>query len=47
MVIVNPIFVYTMKILIKSNNQNNLNNASSYVKLNMVIGLAAIFLGVR
>ena len=47
MVIVNPIFVFTMKILIKSNNQSNLNKASNYVKLNMVIGLAAIFFGVR
>jgi geranylgeranylglycerol-phosphate geranylgeranyltransferase len=46
MVIVNPIFVYVIKLMQESKDKNNLNKASSLIKLNMVFGLLAILLGV-
>ena len=46
MVIVNPIFVYIIKLLQKSKDQKSFNKASSLIKLNMVFGLIAILFGV-
>lgn len=46
MVIVNPIFVYIIKLMQESKDKNSLNKASSLIKLNMVFGLFAILLGV-
>lgn len=46
MVIVNPILVYCMKILFEDHSLKNLNTISNLLKLNMVFGLVAIFLGV-
>jgi len=46
MVIVNPIFVYIIKLLHESEDKKNLNKASSFIKLNMVFGLIAILIGV-
>jgi geranylgeranylglycerol-phosphate geranylgeranyltransferase len=46
MVIVNPILVYCMKILFDDHSLNNLNRISNLLKLSMVFGLIAIFLGV-
>jgi geranylgeranylglycerol-phosphate geranylgeranyltransferase len=46
MVIVNPIFVYIIKLIQESKDKNSLNKASSLIKLNMVFGLFAILLGV-
>jgi uncharacterized membrane protein len=46
MVIVNPILVYCMKILSDDHSLKNLNRISNLLKLNMVFGLIAIFLGV-
>ena len=46
MIIVNPILVYCMKILFQVNAVKNLNKISNLLKISMVIGLIAIFLGV-
>jgi geranylgeranylglycerol-phosphate geranylgeranyltransferase len=46
MVIVNPILVYCLKILIEDHASKNLNKISNLLKLSMVFGLIAIFLGV-
>jgi len=46
MVIVNPILVYCMKILFEDHSLNKLGKISNLLKLNMVFGLVAIFLGV-
>jgi len=46
MVIVNPILVYCMKILFVEHSPKNLNRISNLLKLNMVFGLVAVFLGV-
>jgi len=45
MIIVNPILVYFIKLLYKDNEQKNLNKLSNMLKLNMVFGLLAIFVG--
>jgi geranylgeranylglycerol-phosphate geranylgeranyltransferase len=46
MVIVNPILIYCMKILSEDQSSKNLNKISNLLKLSMVFGLIAIFLGV-
>ncbi|MDH3268785.1 MAG: geranylgeranylglycerol-phosphate geranylgeranyltransferase [Ignavibacteria bacterium] len=46
MVIVNPILVYCIKILFESTSIENLNKISNLLKLSMVFGLIAIYLGV-
>jgi len=45
MLIVNPILVYFLKLLYEKEVTNNLNKLSNMLKLNMVFGLLAIFLG--
>jgi geranylgeranylglycerol-phosphate geranylgeranyltransferase len=45
MVVVNPLLVYIIKSLFKDDSIKNLNKLSNLLKLNMVIGLTAIFLG--
>lgn len=45
MVFVNPLLVYILKSLFKDGSVKNLNKLSNLLKLNMVIGLTAIFLG--
>ncbi len=45
MVVVNPLFVYTVKSLFEDDSQKNLNKLSFILKLNMIFGLTAIFLG--
>ena len=45
MVFVNPLLVYIIKSLFKDDSVKNLNKLSNLLKLNMVIGLTAIFLG--
>ena len=46
MIIVNPILVFSLKILIKDRSIKNLNMISNLLKLSMVFGLIAIYLGV-
>jgi len=45
MVIVNPLLVYILKSLFQDDSNKNLNKLSNLLKLDMVIGLTAIFLG--
>ena len=45
MIFVNPVFVYFLKLLYEDNDNKNLKKLSNMLKLNMVIGLLAIFLG--
>lgn len=45
MLIVNPLLAYTMKILFIDNDKKTLHRISSILKLNMIIGLIAIYLG--
>jgi geranylgeranylglycerol-phosphate geranylgeranyltransferase len=45
MVIVNPLLVYILKSLFDDDSTKNLNKLSNLLKLDMVIGLTAIFLG--
>jgi len=45
MVFVNPLLVYILKSLFADDSIKNLNKLSNLLKLNMVIGLTAIFLG--
>jgi len=45
MILVNPLLVYFLKLLYEDNHYKNLNKLSNMLKLNMVIGLLAIFLG--
>ena len=45
MILVNPVLVYFLKLLYEDNGYNNLKKLSNMLKLNMVIGLLAIFLG--
>jgi len=45
MAVVNPLLVYNLKILFKDHSSSNLNKISNILKLNMFIGLIAIFLG--
>ena len=46
MVIVNPILIYCMKILFEDQSSKNLNKISNLLKLSMLFGLIAIYLGV-
>jgi geranylgeranylglycerol-phosphate geranylgeranyltransferase len=46
MVIVNPILVYSMKLLFKNQTPGSLSKISNLLKLNMIFGLIAIYLGV-
>jgi geranylgeranylglycerol-phosphate geranylgeranyltransferase len=46
MVIVNPILVYCLKILFEDESVKNLKKISNLLKLSMIFGLFAIFLGV-
>ena len=45
MIFVNPILVLTLKMLFNKKNELHVNNVSSLLKLNMVIGLIAIWFG--
>jgi len=45
MICVNPLMVYIVKSLFEDDSVKNLNKLSNLLKLNMVIGLIAIFLG--
>lgn len=45
MVIVNPILVYIIKSIFEDSSKQNLGRLSSLLKLNMVIGLIAIYVG--
>lgn len=45
MVIVNPLFAFMLKLLYKSQDLNTLRKATMIVKLNMIIGLFAIYIG--
>ena len=45
MVIVNPILVYVIKSIFENDSTKNLNKLSILLKLDMVFGLAAIYLG--
>jgi geranylgeranylglycerol-phosphate geranylgeranyltransferase len=45
MVLVNPVMVFFLKELNKDDSHKNLNKLSNILKLNMVFGLIAIFLG--
>jgi geranylgeranylglycerol-phosphate geranylgeranyltransferase len=45
MILVNPVLVYFLKLLYEDNQYKNLNKLSNILKLNMVFGLLAIFLG--
>ncbi|OGU36810.1 MAG: hypothetical protein A2068_08190 [Ignavibacteria bacterium GWB2_35_6b] len=45
MTVVNPLFIIMLKILYKSQNLDALRKASAIVKLNMIIGLFAIYAG--
>jgi len=45
MIFVNPLLVYIIKSLFDDDSNKNLNKLSNLLKLNMVIGLTAIFLG--
>jgi geranylgeranylglycerol-phosphate geranylgeranyltransferase len=46
MIIVNPILVYGLKILFQQDSLKSLNRISNLLKLNMIFGLIAIYLGV-
>jgi len=46
MVVVNPILIYFLKLLYKNDFTINLNKLSNMLKLDMIFGLLAIFLGV-
>ena len=46
MVIVNPLLIYANKILFEVHSEKNLEKVSIILKLNMVFGLIAIFVGV-
>ena len=45
MVFVNPLLILSLKILFDSKKENNLTVVSNMLKLNMVLGLIAIYLG--
>ena len=46
MVIVNPLLIYTIKILFEDHSEKNLDKISNILKSNMIFGLIAIFIGV-
>jgi hypothetical protein len=45
MLVVNPILVYFVKLLYEKEAAKNLNKLSNMLKLDMLFGLLAIFLG--
>jgi geranylgeranylglycerol-phosphate geranylgeranyltransferase len=45
MLVVNPILVYFLKLLYEKDENKNLNKLSNILKMNMLFGLLAIFLG--
>jgi geranylgeranylglycerol-phosphate geranylgeranyltransferase len=45
MILVNPLLIYFLKVLYEDNQYKNLNKLSNMLKLNMVFGLLAIFVG--
>jgi len=45
MLVVNPILVYFLKLLYERDAGKNLNKLSNILKLDMLFGLIAIFLG--
>ena len=45
MLIVNPVLVLCLKYLFDKSKENNLNIVSKLLKLNMIVGLIAIYLG--
>jgi len=45
MLVVNPILVYFLKLLYEKDEEKNLNKLSNMLKLDMLFGLLAIFLG--
>ncbi len=45
MIFVNPLLILSLKILFDSKKENNLSVVSNMLKLNMVLGLVAIYLG--
>ena len=45
MVFVNPLLILSLKFLFDSKKENNLTVVSNMLKLNMVLGLIAIYLG--
>lgn len=45
MIFVNPLLILSLKILFDTNKANNLSIVSNLLKLNMILGLAAIYLG--
>lgn len=45
MIIVNPLLVYFIKLIVKDYSKNNLQRMSAILKLSMVFGLIAIYLG--
>lgn len=46
MVIVNPLLIYSIKILFEDHSEKNLDKVSNLLKLNMIFGLIAIYFGV-
>ena len=46
MIVVNPLLVYSLKILFKNDSPESLNKISNLLKLDMVLGLIAIYLGI-
>jgi geranylgeranylglycerol-phosphate geranylgeranyltransferase len=46
MILVNTILVYSLKLLFENNSDKNLKKVSNLLKLDMIIGLIAIYLGV-
>jgi geranylgeranylglycerol-phosphate geranylgeranyltransferase len=46
MIVVNPLLIYSVKILFKNHSTENLNKISNLLKLDMVLGLIAIYLGI-
>jgi geranylgeranylglycerol-phosphate geranylgeranyltransferase len=46
MIFVNPLLIYSVKILFKNHSPQNLNKISNLLKLDMVLGLIAIYMGI-
>jgi hypothetical protein len=47
MVVVNPIFVYIIKLLNRGKDLQTLRKSSGLIKLSMIIGLVAILIGAQ
>ncbi len=46
MIVVNPLLIYSLKILYKNDSPESLNKISNLLKLDMVLGLIAIYMGI-